>query len=152
MIHNIRVFNPKGELIKVINGQKMMDAKYREIAGSISKTVWGKSAKKHKTKVKCTTCKKEVLGRINQTTCGSPKCIRIRAQLKNHPKSFRTFKCAECKKEIKTYHHNKKTCGAEECFKANRAKGESTRMEKLKEKLYAQKRSNKRRSKNAKKR
>ena len=87
MIYDIRVFNPKGELTDVINGQQIMDARYEEIAKSVSKTVWGKSAKQQKTFVKCVICKKETLGRVNQTTCGSNKCIRTRAQLKKHPKS-----------------------------------------------------------------
>ena len=136
MIHDIRVFNSKGELTDVINGQQVMDARYEEIAKSVSKTVWGRSAKKHKTPFKCVICKKEGLGRVNQTTCGSNKCIRTRTQLKKYPKSFRVFNCAECGIEIKTYHHNKKTCGLEECFKANRAKGEKLRIDKLKENTY----------------
>ena len=48
MIHDIRVFNSKGELTNVINGQKTMDAKYEQIAKSIAKTVWGKSINKAK--------------------------------------------------------------------------------------------------------
>ena len=136
MIHDIRVFNPKGELTNVINGQKMMDAKYEEIAKSVSNSVWGKSAKRHKTPFKCVICKKEGLGRVNQTTCGSNKCIRTHTQIKNNPKSFRIFKCAECKKEMQTYHHNKKTCGAQKCFKANRDKGEKLRIKKLKERRH----------------
>ncbi len=147
MIYNIRVFNPKGELTDVINGQALMDAKYREISGSICKTAWGKHAIQHKTHVTCVICKKEVQGRKNQATCGAPKCIRTRTQLKKYPKSFRTFKCSECKKEIKTYHHNKKTCGAEECFKANRAKGEELRIKKLKGGKYGFKKSDKRNKK-----
>ena len=135
MIHDIKVFNPKGVLVNIINGQKLHDTRYLEIAKSVSKTVWGRSAKQQKTFVKCVICKKETLGRVNQTTCGSNKCIRTRAQLKKHPKSFRVFKCSECKKEIKTYHHNKKTCGAEKCFKANRDKGEQLRIQKIREKI-----------------
>ena len=134
MIHDIKVFNPKGVLVNIINGQKLHDTRYLEIAKSVSKTVWGRSAKQQKTPIKCVICKKEGFGRINQATCGSDKCIRTRTQLKKFPKSFRTFKCSECKKEIKTYHHNKKTCGSQECFVKNRIKGEKLRIKKLKEK------------------
>ena len=136
MIHDIKVFNPKGELTDVINGQQIMDARYEEIAKSVSKTVWGRSANRHKTPFKCVICKKEGLGRVNQATCGSNKCIRTRTQIKKYPKSFRIFKCSECKKTMQTYHHNKKTCGAEKCFKANRDKGEILRIKKLKERRH----------------
>ena len=142
MIHDIKVFNPKGELTNVISGQKMMDAKYEEIAKSVSKTVWGRSAQRHKTHVTCVICTKKVLGRVNQATCGANKCIRTRTQVKKYPKSFRTFKCSECKKEMKTYHHNKKTCGAQKCFTANRDRGEKLRIKKLKEK-YAKRKTSK---------
>ena len=136
MIHDIKVFNPKGELTDVINGQQIMDARYEEIAKSVSKTVWGRSANRHKTPFKCVICKKEGLGRVNQATCGSNKCIRTRTQLKKYPKSFRVFNCAECGIEIKTYHHNKKTCGSDKCFKANRERGEKLRIQKLEEKKH----------------
>jgi hypothetical protein len=144
MIHDIKVFNPKGELVNIINGQKLHNTKYLEIAKSFSKTVWGKHAIQHKTHVTCVICKKEVQGRKNQATCGSDKCIRTRTQLKKHPKSFRTFKCSECKKEIKTYHHNKKTCGSQECFVKNRIKGEKLRIQKLKEKKDGSQKNSKR--------
>ena len=134
MIHDIRVFNSKGELTNVINGQKAMDATYEQIASSVSKTTWGKSAKKPKVCVKCTVCQKEVLVRRKQATCGSNKCISIRRQLRERPESFRTFNCIECNIEVTTYHHNKKTCGADKCFKLNRDRGEKLRIQKLKEK------------------
>ena len=136
MIHNIKVFNPKGELVTVINGQKLFDAKYLKMAKSVSKTTWGKSAKKKKTQVKCVICKKEVLGKVNQATCGSNKCIYVRGLLKKSPKSFRKFNCTECKIEVETYHHNKKTCGSDKCFKANRERGEKLRIQKLEEKKH----------------
>ena len=136
MIHDIRVFNSKGELTNVINGQKAMDATYEQIASSVSKTSWGKSAKKPKVRVKCTVCKKEVLVRRKQATCGSNKCIRERSQLKKYPKSFRKFNCIECKIEVETYHHNKKTCGADKCFRSNRIKGEDLRLKKIKERIH----------------
>ena len=136
MIHDIKVFNPKGELINIINGQKLHDAKYLTIATSVSKTTWGKSAKKQKTHVTCVICKKETLGRVNQTTCGSNKCIYVRALLKKSPKSFRIFNCTECNIKVETYHHNKKTCGSDKCFKANRERGEKLRIQKLEEKKH----------------
>ena len=118
MIHDIKVFNPKGELTSIINAQELHNAKYEEIAGSVSKTSWGKSAAKHF--FTCPICKIEVEGRLNQVTCGSPKCIRNRAHLKKSPKAFRIFKCAECEIIIKTKHHNKKICGADKCFIASK--------------------------------
>jgi len=136
MIHDIRVFNSKGELTNVINGQKEMDAKYEQIVSSVSKTAWGKSAKKPKVRIKCTVCKKEVLVGRKQATCGSNKCISTRRQLRESPESFRTFNCIECNIEVTTYHHNKKTCGADKCFKLNRARGEKLRIQKLKEKRH----------------
>ena len=51
MIHDIKVFNPKGELIKVINGQKQMDKQFKVIAKSIGKTGWGIAAKKYKNNI-----------------------------------------------------------------------------------------------------
>ena len=134
MIHDIRVFNSKGELTNVINGQKAMDATYEKIASSVSKTTWGKSAKKPKLRIKCTVCKKEILVTKKQATCGSNKCISIRRQLRERPKSFRIFNCIECNIEVKTYHHNKKTCGADNCFKLSKDRGEKLRIQKLKEK------------------
>jgi hypothetical protein len=135
MVYDIKVFNPKGELINIINGQKLHDANYLTIAKSVSKTAWGRSAKKQKTRIKCVVCKKEVLGKVNQATCGSNKCIRERSQLKKYPKSFRKFNCIECKIEVETYHHNKKTCGSDKCFKANRERSEKLRIQKIKEKI-----------------
>ena len=140
MIHDIRVFNPNGELTNIINGQKLMDAKYEKIAKSIAKTVWGKHVKTYKTKpVTCPICKITVEGRANQVTCGSAKCIRERQQAKKYPKSLRKFKCPECGVKIETRHHNKKTCGLQECFVKNRNKGEKLRIKKLKEKKHGSK-------------
>jgi len=118
MINEVKVFNPKGELTSIINAQELHQAKYEEIAKSVSKTSWGKSADKHL--FTCPICKIEVEGRLNQATCGSPKCIQNRAYSKKSPKAFRIFKCAECKIIIKTRHHNKKICGADKCFIAFR--------------------------------
>jgi len=135
MIYDIRVFNPKGELTNIINGKKLYDIKYEEIAKSIAKTAWGKHTKIYKTKpVTCPICKVTVEGRANQITCGSAKCIREREQIKKYPKSLRKFKCPECGVKIETRHHNKKTCGLQECFVKNRIKGEKLRIKKLKEK------------------
>ena len=136
MIHDVKVFNPKGELTGIINAQRLHDAKYLEIAGSISKTVWGKSAKKQKTRIKCAVCKKKVFGKVNQATCGSNKCIYLRGLLKKSPKAFRIFNCTECNIKVETYHHNKKTCGSDKCFKANRERSEKLRIQKLEEKKH----------------
>ena len=76
MIHDIKVFNPKGELLKVINGQKQMDLHYSAIAKSIAQSNWGIAANKHKKNIICSICKKEVEGTGNQITCGSAKCLR----------------------------------------------------------------------------
>lgn len=153
MIHDIKIFNPKGELTNIINGQKLIDAKYQEIAKSIAKTVWGKHVKTYKTKpVTCPICKVTVEGRANQITCGSHKCKREHQQIKKYPNSLRIIKCPECGVTIKTRHHNKKTCGVEECFKINRAKGEKIRIQKIKEKLHEQTRGNEKSSKKNKRR
>ena len=119
MIHNIKVFNPQGELLKVINGQKIMDRRYAILAESIGRTVWGKSAKKFKTNIVCSVCKKKAEGRANQFTCGSHICLkehRERIRLKKYPNPTRTFKCVTCGIKVETRHHNKKTCGLEKCF------------------------------------
>ena len=136
MIHDVKVFNPKGELTNIIDAQKLHNDKYLQIAKSVSKTVWGKSAKKQKTRIKCVVCKKEVFGKVNQATCGSNKCIYLRGLLKKSPKAFRIFNCTECNIKVETYHHNKKTCGADKCFKSNRIKGEDLRLKKIKEKIH----------------
>ena len=135
MLGNIKVFSPKGKLLKVIDAQKLYDAKYAQISDSIEKTPWGQGSKKSNGKlVICVICKKEVEGRTKQITCGSDKCGRERIKRRTHPNSLRKFKCPECGVKIETRHHNKKTCGLEECFKINRAKGEKIRIQKLKEK------------------
>ena len=137
MLHDIKVFNPKGKLLKVINAQKLYDAKYAQISASIGKTPWGQESKKaNGILVVCVICKKEVEGRTNQITCGSDKCGRERIKRRTYPNSLRKFKCPECGVKIETRHHNKKTCGQEECFTINRAKGEKIRIQKLKEKKH----------------
>ena len=132
MLGNIKVFDPKGKLLRVINAQELYDAKYTEIAKSVSKTAWGRSAKKGRTTlVTCIICKKNVEGRNNQITCGSDKCGRERIKRSTSPDSLRIFECAECGIEMKTRHHNKKTCGLEKCFTNNRARGEKIRIKNL---------------------
>lgn len=80
MVHDIKVFNPKGELIKVINGQKQMDKHFKVLAASIAKTGWGIAAKKYKNNIICSICNKEVEGTANQVTCKSAKCLRERVK------------------------------------------------------------------------
>ena len=80
MIHDIKVFNPKGKLLKVINGQKQMDLHYSAIAKSIAQSDWGIAANKHKKNIICSICKKEVEGTGNQITCKSAKCLRERVK------------------------------------------------------------------------
>ena len=128
MIGNIKVFNPKGELVKTINGQKELDAKYKELADSFPKSVKGTTLHLGATMITCSICKKEVEGRTNQITCGGESCIRERWRLKNYPKASRVFKCVECGIEVKTRHHNKKTCGTEECFRAYNNNREKARL------------------------
>ena len=82
MIHDIKVFNPQGELLKVINGQKQMDLHYSAIAKSIAQSNWGIAANKNKTNVICSICKKELEGTANQITCKSAKCLRERVKVR----------------------------------------------------------------------
>ena len=82
MVYDVKVFDAKGKLIEIINGQKSFDAHYAKIIKSIKKTAWGKHAKNYKKAFICPICKKEVEGRINQVTCGSRKCLRERQQIK----------------------------------------------------------------------
>ena len=148
MLGNIKVFSPTGKLLKVIDAQKLYDAKYAQISDSIGKTPWGQKSKKADgILVVCVICKKEVEGRTNQITCGSDKCGRERIKRRTYPNSLRIIKCPECGVTIKTRHHNKKTCGLEECFKINRAKGEKIRIQKLKEKKNGPQKNNKRNKK-----
>ena len=135
MLGNIKVFDSKGKLLRVINAQKLYDAKYTEISTSIKKTAWGKTVKQARTRsITCPICKIKIeVTRINQITCGSDKCIRIRGQIKKFPNSSRVFNCAGCGIEIKTRHHNKKTCGLDGCFKAYNNIRENVRLKKLKE-------------------
>ena len=136
MLHNIKVFNPKGKLVRVINAQKLYDAKYAEISASIGKTPWGQGPKKTNTvQIVCVICKKEVEGRAKQITCGADYCINERRKIRDFPDWIRKFNCAVCGIEVQTRHHNKKTCGLENCFTVNRDKGEKLRIAKLKEKI-----------------
>ena len=140
MLGNIKVFNPKGKLLKVINAQKLYDAKYKEISASLKKTYWGQTDKKCKTTlINCVICKKEIPGRAKQVTCGADYCVNERRKIRDFPDWIRTFNCATCGVEIKTRHHNKKTCGAQKCFVSNRAKGEKLRIKKLMEKSNGEK-------------
>ena len=82
MIHDIKVFNPQGELLKVINGQKQMDLHYSAIAKSIAQSNWGIAAKKPKKNIICPICKKVLEGAANQVTCGSAKCLRERVKVR----------------------------------------------------------------------
>ena len=82
MIHDIKVFNPQGDLLKVINGQKQMDLHYSAIAKSIAQSDWGIAANKHKKNIICSICKKEVEGTGNQITCKSAKCLRERVKVR----------------------------------------------------------------------
>jgi hypothetical protein len=134
MLGDIKVFSPKGKLLKVINAQEIYDAKYAEISASLGKTAWGKVVKKAKTRpITCPICKIELQGRANQITCGSDKCIRIRGQIKKFPNSTRLFNCAGCGIEVETRHHNKRTCGLDKCFRAYNNSREKARLKKLKE-------------------
>ena len=141
MIHDIKVFNPEGELLEVINGQEVVDAKYLAIAKSLSKTMWGKHCKPVKKRsIFCSICKIKTEARANQLTCGSDKCVRQQQHLRRKsrltPASLRKFKCPECGVKIETNHHSKKICGLQECLTKNRIKGEKLRIKKLKEKEY----------------
>ena len=80
MIHDIKVFNPQGDLLKVINGQKQMDLHYSAIAKSIAQSNWGIAAKKPKKNIICSICKKALEGAANQVTCKSVKCLRERVK------------------------------------------------------------------------
>ena len=82
MIHNIKVFNPKGKLLKVIDGQKVMDTRYAILAKSIAKSNWGIAANNQKTNIICLICKRKVEGKANQLTCGSAKCLRERNKVR----------------------------------------------------------------------
>ena len=82
MIHDIKVFNPQGDLLKVINGQKQMDKHFKVLAESIGKTGWGIAAKKPKKNIICPICKKVLEGAANQVTCGSAKCLRERVKVR----------------------------------------------------------------------
>ena len=148
MLHDIKVFNPKGKLLKVINAQKLYDSKYAQISDSIGKTPWGQKSKKtNGILVVCVICKKEVEGRTNQITCGSDKCGRERIKRRTYPNSLRKFKCPECGVKIETRHHNKKTCGLQKCFVKNRNRGEKLRIQKLKEKKDGSQKNSKRNKK-----
>ena len=140
MLGNIKVFNPKGKLLKVINAQELYDAKYAEISASLEKTAWGKTVKQSKKAnaviIVCVICKKKVEGRAKQFTCGSNYCVNERRKIKDFPDWIRTFNCTVCGIEMKTRHHNKKTCGKDECFTTNRVKGEKLRIKKLKEEKH----------------
>ena len=108
MIHDIKVFNPQGDLLKVINGQKQMDLHYSAIAKSIAQSNWGIAANKHKKHIICSICKKELEGASNQVTCGSAKCLRERVKARLRYVSSRKGKpilpyinkiiCKECGK------------------------------------------------------
>jgi len=148
MLHDIKVFSPKGKLLKVINAQKLYDSKYAQISDSIGKTPWGQKSKRaNGILVVCVICKKEVEGRTNQITCGSDKCGRERIKRRTYPNSLRKFKCPECGVKIETRHHNKKTCGLQKCFVKNRNRGEKLRIQKLKEKKDGSQKNSKRNKK-----
>lgn len=153
MLGNIKVFSPKGKLLKVIDAQKLYDAKYAQISASIGKTPWGQESKKaNGILVVCVICKKEVEGRAKQITCGSDACVNERIKRRTYPKSIRLFNCSGCGIEVQTRHHNKKTCGLDKCFRAYNNTREKTRLKKLKEKAHEQTRGNEKSRKKNKRR
>ena len=142
MIHDIKVFNPKGELLKVINGQKQMDKHFKVLAESIGKTGWGIAAKKPKKNIICPICKKELEGAANQVTCGSAKCLRERVKVRlRYVTSRKTKKtmpyiyeivCKECgktemKQTIKAKYCSKK-CANTFTGRINRKKNREMRI------------------------
>ena len=142
MIHDIKIFNPKGELVKVVNGQKLMDKHFAVLAESIGKTIWGVSAKKFKSNITCPICKRTVEGRANQKTCGSGKCLRerVKARLryvtskkdKYVPPCIHKIVCKECgKKEMKQSEKAKycsKKCANKYTGRINRKKSKEMRL------------------------
>jgi hypothetical protein len=142
MIHDIKIFNPKGELIKVVNGQKLMDKHFAVLAESIGKTIWGMAAKKFKLNVICPICKREVEGRANQLTCGSPRCLRERVKVrlryvtsrkdKKTPPYIHKIVCKECgKREMKQSEKAKycsKKCANKYTGRINRQKSREMRI------------------------
>ena len=142
MIHDIKIFNPKGKLLKVINGQKLMDEKFADIAEKLGNTIWGMSAKKFTSNIICPICKREVEGRANQKTCGSPRCLRERQKVRLRyvisPKNGKTMPyiykivCKECgKKQMKQSEKAKycsKKCANAYTGRINRKKNREIRM------------------------
>ena len=142
MIHNIKVFNPKGKLLKVIDGQKVMDTRYAILAKSIAKSNWGIAANNQKTNIICPICKREVEGRANQKTCGSPRCLREQVKVrlryvtsrkgKNSLPYIHKVTCKECgKKEMKQSEKAKycsKKCANAFTGRINRKKSREIRL------------------------
>ena len=142
MIHDIKIFNPKGKLLKVINGQKLMNEKFADIAEKLGNTIWGMSAKKFTSNIICPICKREVEGRANQKTCGSPRCLRERQKVRLRyvisPKNGKTMPyiykivCKECgKKQMKQSEKAKycsKKCANKYTGRINRKKSREMRL------------------------
>ena len=142
MIHDIKIFNPKGELVKVVNGQKLMDKHFKVLAESIGKTLWGQAAKKFKSNITCPICKRIVEGRANQKTCGSSRCSRERVKVRLRYVTSKKDKyvspcihkivCKECgKKEMKQSEKAKycsKKCANKYTGRINRKKTREMRL------------------------
>jgi len=118
MIHDIKIFNPKGKLLKVINGQKLMDEKFADIAEKLGNTIWGQAARKFRSNVTCPICKRVVEGRANQKTCGSSRCLRERVKVR--------LRYVTSKKDKKTMPHIYKIickeCGKKQMKQSEKAK------------------------------